>query len=519
MKSYHTLAWKEILGQKVVSCLILIAIILSTVMTTAVGQSAGVLDAMRKQQAIAIGGDRYASFVQLTEEQAQILEKDDRLSYTGRYIQLGSMDLNALLRLDLVEYWGDGLCTRPTYTKLVEGRLPENPMEIALSEDALQFLGFTGSIGDMISLPLSKALRHNVVTQSYDYEAEFVLTGITQSNYLGYMYGSILGFVGEGTAAAILPSAYLYYCMDIRTVDKKNFQMVIDDLAERLEIHELDTLYNDPYLKALGIHYSNKEDSMMIDDIGFPFLIFVGVLVVVLVLLAAGLVIYNILKIAITRRIRQYGVLRAIGAQKGQLYRIVAEEILLLCMCGIPVGMLFGFLSAKGILRAALNQLSPEMFLAQDTAQLQEMIANNSAGKWGYLLISALITLVFAFLAAAPAAHFAAKVSPVDAMHQIKSNKIAVHQMAGIKIGHGRQKIKKIQGFERYYAALNLRRNKSRTMITVLSLVMSITVFVTLQSYLSQLSVTGAESEHLGDYSVVNEYSGISTDELEWITA
>lgn len=69
MRSYHMLAWKEILGQKVVSVLILIAIILSTLMTTAVGQSVGVLDAMRRQQAVAIGGDRYVSFVQLTEEQ------------------------------------------------------------------------------------------------------------------------------------------------------------------------------------------------------------------------------------------------------------------------------------------------------------------------------------------------------------------------------------------------------------------------------------------------------------------
>ena len=124
------------MGQKVVSVLILIAIILSTVMTTAVGQSAGILDAMRRQQAIAIGGDRYASFLQLTEEQAQSLESDSRLSYAGRYIQVGSMDLNDLLRLDLVEYWGDGLNTRPSYTKLVEGRLPERPGEIALSEES-----------------------------------------------------------------------------------------------------------------------------------------------------------------------------------------------------------------------------------------------------------------------------------------------------------------------------------------------------------------------------------------------
>lgn len=542
MRSYHMLAWKEMIGQKVVSALILIAIILSTLMTTAVGQSVGVLDAMRRQQAVAIGGDKYVSFVQLTEEQARIVEEDDRLSYAGRSVNLGSMELNDLLKLNLEEYWGNGLDTYPSYTKIVEGRLPEKAMEVALPEDALQFLGFNGKIGDTIPLPLSKALRHGIEIEAYDYEADFVLVGILQSNYLGYTYGYIRGFVGEGTAAEILPQEYLYYNMDIRTADQRNFQQIVDDLSGSLGLHELDTLYNQPYLNALGIRYSADEDSMMLDDEGFPFVILAGVLAASLILLAAGLVIYNILKIAVTRRIGQYGVLRAIGAGRGQLYRIVAGEIFLLCLCGIPVGMLCGFLSARGILGAVLSQLSPEMFLASDTAQLQGLIVANSAGKWGYLLVSGLITLLFAFLAAAPAAYFAAKVAPVTAMSGIlgtapciKRKHIFGHsahrimtlrlRMEGAEVGAKifraetkrdcrRGYVRKIHGFERYYAALNMRRNKSRTVITILSLVMSITVFVVLQSYLSHLNVTGVEAEHLGDYSIVNEYTGFSPEEL-----
>ncbi len=120
MKSYYTLAWREIKGQKLVSFLIIIAMVLSTMMTTAAGQSVGILKAMREQQAITPGRP-LCFFVQITEEQAQALERDERFSYTGRYIQLGSMTLNDLLNLDLAEYWGDGLRTRPAYTKLVGG--------------------------------------------------------------------------------------------------------------------------------------------------------------------------------------------------------------------------------------------------------------------------------------------------------------------------------------------------------------------------------------------------------------
>ena len=504
MRSYRTLAWKEILEQKIVSALILTAIVLSTMMTTAVGQSAGVLSAMRKQQAITIGGDRHVTFVQLTEEQAQSLERDECLSYAGRSVALDSVELNDLLHLDVVEYWEGGIETRPAYAHLIKGRLPDGPMEIALSEDALQFLGFTGEIGDTIPLSLSKALRHGVNIEACDYQADFVLTGITESNYMGYTNGNVLGLAGRGSAEAVLPPEYLYYNVDVRIADKKHFQSIVDDISGTLDLHELDTTYNVPYLKALGIRYEKGDDDAGEKDDGFSYLFLVGVLVVVLVLTAAGLVIYNILKIAVSRRIGGYGVLRAIGAEKGQLYGLVAKEVLLLCAFGIPAGMLSGVLSAKGILTAALNQLPPELFLAQDMGQLRLLIDENSTGKWSYLLAAAVIPLVFAFLAAAPAAHFAAKVSPV----------MAIGGKVSTKVRRKNRKNRKIRGFERYYAWLNLRRNRSRTVITVLSLVMSITVFIVLQSVLSLLGVAGAESEHLGDYSVVNEYNGFSPEEL-----
>lgn len=511
--SYYILAQKEILEQKVVSFLILTAVVLSTMMTTAVGQSAGVLTAMRRQQAVMLRGDYHATFVQLNEEKTRMLEADERFSYTGRSVPVGSTELNDLLRLDLVEYQGKSIETIPAHTKLVEGRLPAAPMEIALSEDALKFLGFDGKTGDRISLSLSKALRHGVAIEAYDYQADFILTGITESNYLGYVAGALMGLVGEGTAEEVLPPEYFYYSVDVRVKDPGHFQDCMDDIAEKLEIHELDTIYNQLYLNALGIRYRGEHDHADLadgmDDTGFSYMMLAGVVVTGLVLTAAGLVIYNILKIAVTRRMGRYGILRAIGAQKRQLYGIVAAEVLLLCALGIPIGMLLGRLSAKGILEAALSQLSPELFLVQDAVRLQELIAANDSGKWGFLALSALITLVSAFLAAAPAARYAARVSPVMAMHG----------MTGRNFKRRSRKMRTIRNFERYYAGLNLWRNKSRTVITVLSLVMSITVFITLQGVLALVDLSGRVPEHLGDYSVVNEYAGFTEDEMNDLAA
>lgn len=510
MKHYHTLAYKELSAQRLTSFLILTAVILSTMMTAAVAQSAGVLSAMRQQQAIAIGGDRYATFVQLTEEQVRMLEEDPRLSWTGRSVSLGEQKLNGQLTLGLMEYQGDSMAARPGNTHVAEGRLPNAPMELALPEDALQLLGFDGKVGDRLRLSMSKALRHGIVTESFAYTAEFTLTGILESNYLGYTGGFIQGLAGEGTSRQVLPTEYLYYHADIRTKDRKGFQEVMDDLCEELNIPALDTLYNVPLLNALGIRYDPgaADTELSVNDEGFSWLLAAGILVTVLILSAAGLVIYNILKIAVSRRIRQYGTLRALGAEKGQLYTVVALEVLMLCGAGIPVGLALGGLSAKGILSAALNQLSPELFLAEDAGRLKSLIAANSGGKWAYLLASALITLFFAFLAAAPAAWSAAGATPVTAMSR-----------AEVRVSRRKRKAKPIRNFERYYAGLNLGRSRGRTAVTVLSLAMSITVFVTLKSSLSLLDVSGSVPEHLGDYSIVNLYGGISPEELERLEA
>ena len=204
MKSYRVLAWKELLAQRVTCILILIAVVLSTITTTVIGQSIGILNAMREQQAITINGEKYATFLQMSEDQLSELKKDSRLSYIGPSISLGTIDLNSQLTLGLTEYMDNSLDAYPSISQIQEGRLPKQAMEIALPEDALKFLGFDGEVGDTISLPVSKSLRHDIAP-SIDFTADFVLVGITKSNYIGYSYGGITGIVGVGTASQLLP--------------------------------------------------------------------------------------------------------------------------------------------------------------------------------------------------------------------------------------------------------------------------------------------------------------------------
>lgn len=505
MRRYRTLARKELLAQRVTSMLIFLAIVLSTMMTAVIGQSMGVLSAMRQQQAIAIGGNRHAGFVQMDRQQVEVLEGDPRLSFVGTYVVLGSMKLDNTLILGLSEFQEDVSAVYPSNSAVKEGRLPEAPMELALPEDVLGYLGSSGKLGDTLTLTLSKALRHGVVTNSYDFTAQFTLVGITESNYMSYAAGTINGIVGPGTAEALLPEEYFYYNVDIRVADKGTFQETLNDLIAALSVHELDTQYNVPYLDALGIRYDAEGDFTGQSSEGFSMMLAAGLLVGTLLLLAAGLVIYNILKITVSRRMTQYGVLRAMGADKGQLYFLVTAQVLLICAVGIPIGLLLGTLSAKGILTAATGMLSPEIFLVRDAGELNRLIEENSGGKGMFLLASAAVTLVFALAAALPAARYAARVAPTVAMAGSRT-----------KVRRRSRREKKIRSFEAFYAWLNLKRSRGRTAITVLSLVMSITVFITLQGAVGLLDTAGSGvAEHYGDYSITNETAGFSLEEYQ----
>ena len=505
MRRYRTLARKELLAQRVTAMLIFLAIVLSTMMTAVIGQSMGVLSAMRQQQAIAIGGNRHAGFVQMDRQQVEVLEGDPRLSFVGTYVVLGSMKLDNTLILGLSEFQEDVSAVYPSNSAVKEGRLPEAPMELALPEDVLGYLGSSGKLGDTLTLTLSKALRHGVVTNSYDFTAQFTLVGITESNYMSYAAGTINGIVGPGTAEALLPEEYFYYNVDIRVADKGTFQETLNDLIAALSVHELDTQYNVPYLDALGIRYDAEGDFTGQSSEGFSMMLAAGLLVGTLLLLAAGLVIYNILKITVSRRMTQYGVLRAMGADKGQLYFLVTAQVLLICAVGIPIGLLLGTLSAKGILTAATGMLSPEIFLVRDAGELNRLIEENSGGKGMFLLASAAVTLVFALAAALPAARYAARVAPTVAMAGSRT-----------KVRRRSRREKKIRSFEAFYAWLNLKRSRGRTAITVLSLVMSITVFITLQGAVGLLDTAGSGvAEHYGDYSITNETAGFSLEEYQ----
>jgi len=183
-------------------------------------------------------------------------------------------------------------------------------------------LDFQGVVGDTITLNMSVTLQESLELP-YEFSTDFVLTGILRPNYMGYLSGIISGIAGDGTAYQLLPERYLLYSVDIRVYDRGMFQNTVDSIVHELSLSSAQVQYIHTLLSVLSIRFRYSDI-----DTGFSAVAVSGVLIGGLVLLAAGLVVFNILKIAVTKRMKEYGILRAIGAEKGKLYSLVALQLL-----------------------------------------------------------------------------------------------------------------------------------------------------------------------------------------------
>lgn len=311
MKSYLALAWKELKAQKITAILILVAVIMSTIMTTVIGQSIGILQSMRIQQAAGLNGNRYATFHQLGKEQAQKLHEDDRLYDVGDTIFIGSTPLgNSSLSLYLREYHDNALSMYPAIGNVKEGRLPEEAIEIALSEDALQYLGLDAVIGDTVSLDLSVSVMDGSLSE-LEYSADFVLTGILESSYIGYASGTVEGIVGEGTAEELLPEEYLLYSTDFKTYPGTHWLSYLQSSNEMIESFE------------------------QIKMLCWVLIIFIGIIGI--------LNIINTVYSNIHTRVGEIGMQRAIGMSAASLYKTFLWEGAYYGIIASVIGAVFGY--------------------------------------------------------------------------------------------------------------------------------------------------------------------------------
>ena len=403
--------------------------------------------------------------------------------------------------------------------KLTEGRFPTNSSEIVISGNVYDYMLTDGNqlslsepenplkIGETLTLDISKRLLDGKeLTQDDIYTKEEYLETIYTKDYKIVGIMERLNYTLEPYSA---PGFTALTYLDVNNLGDtaniyanftkdgvRNYQEVLCNIlglnAEEqkansyIGIMELSTGMTK---EDIGSKYniSLNDNVLQFEGIGvnssyMRMLYLVGIVVVVIIIISSVFVIRNSFAISITERTRQYGMLSSIGATKKQIRKNVLFEGAILGLIGIPSGILLGIL-VNWILSIILNNLIGKII--DDVTFIYSVPVTAII----FSIILAVITIYFSCKASA---RRAAKLSPIDAIRSNEDIKIKGKKVKSPKI------IKKIFGVGGDIAYKNLKRNRKKYRTTVISLVVSIAIFISITS-LVQYSFT-VSNQALTDY-------------------
>lgn len=403
--------------------------------------------------------------------------------------------------------------------KLTDGRFPTNSSEIVISQNIYDYMQTEGNqldlsepenplkIGDILTLDISKRLLDGKELTQDDiytkeeyletiYKKEYKIVGIMERlNYTlepysapGFTALTYLDVNNLGDTANIFANftkdgvrnyeEVLCNILGLNAEEQKETNyMGIMELSTGMTKEEVGSKYNinlnKNVLQFEGIGVNSSYMRM---------LYLIGIIVVVIIIISSVFVIRNSFAISITERTRQYGMLSSIGATKKQIRKNVLFEGAILGLIGIPSGILLGIL-VNWILSIILNNLIGKII--DDVTFIYSVPVTAII----FSIILAVITIYFSCKASA---RRAAKLSPIDAIRSNEDIKIKGKKVKSPKI------IKKIFGVGGDIAYKNLKRNRKKYRTTVISLVVSIAIFISITS-LVQYSFT-VSNQALTDY-------------------
>ncbi|MGE5375554.1 MAG: ABC transporter permease, partial [Bacteroidota bacterium] len=186
---------------------------------------------------------------------------------------------------------------------------------------------------------------------------------------------------------------------------------------------------------------------------------------IALIVCGSALLIYNAFAISIGERKKQFGMFASVGATSAQIRRIVLTEAGVIAAIGIPLGIL-GAIAGVAILVKLTQGIVSQLII--DAEQGLPLVVS----PW-VIGLTVLFSAATILLSAWIPARRASAVSPIEAIRQ--SGEIQEGKPLHLRAN---PLIRRVFGFEGELALKSLQRDRKRYLTTLLSLMMSIILFV-----------------------------------------
>lgn len=398
---------------------------------------------------------------------------------------------------------------------LTEGRLPEKSNEIVISEHIITNGRVILKVGDEITLDVGKRvssdgeelnennplLNENTLIV-YDDETDLEEKKTEKVEETEYI---------ENTTKKTYKIVGIMQRLSREDFSSPGYTVIthMDKIPEKIDIS---VLYKNPkeyeeiakdICKTFGIMSLNEIDintellrfeGVMSENMMTVLYTIAGVIIAIIVV-SSVFVIRNSFSISVAEKNRQYGMLASIGATSKQIKRNVIFEGMIIGLIAIPLGIILGIVAIM-ILLQVVNYLLVDML-----NNLSFIYSINPLA----IVCTIVISLITIYLSCLIPAIRASKISPIESIRGNKDIKTKAKKLRTSRL------TKKIFGIGGVIASKNLKRSKKKYRTTVISLVVSIFIFISLSSILNLgTKVTGL---YYKDFKF-NMYVSYGTEEI-----
>ncbi len=364
--------------------------------------------------------------------------------------------------------------------KLIEGRMPQNSNEIVVPKHLEENGGITYHVGDKLTLNLGKRLTDDgeelkqnnpYNNQTDEGEEDYIAEHLEESQKREF---TVVGVIERPNMEIEDYSAPGYTVITL--LDNIDKQLPVNIAVKYNNIKEAYNITKDIGKQLTNANYANNSEllrwSGVTRDSGtLQMLYSLAGIVIGIIVVSSVFVIRNSFAISITEKMKQYGMLSSIGATKKQIKKNVLFEGFILGLISIPIGIICGILATFILMKISTELVGKSVF----TNEVKFVF---SMPYWA-VIISIVLGFATIYLSCIFSARRAAKISPIDAIRSNTDIKIKSKEIKCPKL------ISKIFGVGGEIAYKNLKRNKKKYRTTVISLVVSITVFISLSTFLN----------------------------------
>jgi len=451
----------------------IIGVILSASMITAVTTFISSLQNFMVQDEIARSGDWHVEFMDVDSSFVRERMADRELKNAAVTQNIGYAILEGSVNtfkpyLYIAGFSEEAFDIMPV--QLLSGRLPQSGNEIILSEHIETNGGVSFNIGDTLTLPVGKRmLDGHTLNQFNGYQGGGNDGGTKETFVLEITktYTVVGIFQRPGFESFSAPGYTVITRIDSHTLGESAHYNVLTALRSPRSVYDYAQItagnygyrFNSDLLRFMGI--SNLDNFNIV-------LYSLGSILIALIMIGSILLIYNSFAISVSERSRQFGILSSVGATGKQLRKSVLFEGACVGVVGIPLGIIAG-IGGIGVTLGVVGGFFTDMVTSGTPLLLSVSIPA--------VVIAAVVGILTILLSAYIPAKRAAKRSAIDSIRQSDDIKIKAKALKTSKL------TQRLFDLEGTLALKNFKRNKKRYRSTVISLFVSVVLFVSASSF------------------------------------